>query len=85
MNKVLGVLSILLGLAVGIYNHLFRAANVTKSAVMQLEDSDVTYGLGAGLANSNSGLILSVVALALIAYGIYRYFKKSIKKCCEEK
>ena len=78
MSKVLGILSILIGLVIGIYNHLFRAANVAKSAVLQLEDSDAVYGVGAGLAKTDSATLLTIVSITLIAFGFYCYFKKQI-------
>lgn len=79
MNKAKGLIFIILGIIAGAYNFTFRAANLTSSAVMQLEDSDILYGIGSRLATENTGAFLSVVAIILIAIGLTYYFKQERK------
>jgi len=75
VKKIMGALAVILGIFLMIYNYFFKVSNITKSAVMQLEDSDVMYGIGSRLATTNTSLIFTVISLLLIIYGIYIFNK----------
>jgi len=79
MDKVKGIVFMMFGLLLFGYNYFFRAVHVTSSAVLQLEDSDTLYGIGAGVANSNTSLLLNLVAVLFVCYGVYKYFLKEKK------
>jgi len=79
MNKIKGIIFMLLGLFLLGYNYFFRAVHTTSSAVLQLEDSDVLYGVGAGVANGNISLLLNLLAVIFICYGVYNYYSKEKK------
>ena len=73
---------LLLGLGGIILSNFFKAPMVASTAAMQLEDSNVTYGLTKALVNSNwpiSTLIL-VSSMGLFLYGIYRLSTGNKKK-----
>lgn len=71
IRKLVSILSMLVGCSVGIYNYFFRVSNLTSSAVMQLSDSDVSYGIGQRLATSSNGTVLTLISVGLISYGIF--------------
>jgi len=79
MKKTKGIVFILLGLLLFGYNYFFRATNITSSAVLQLEDSDFLYGIGARATTAPTSFLLNMLALVIICYGVYKFFNKEGK------
>lgn len=75
MKKLKGIALLVMGVLIYVYKTLLVTQNVAGNAVLQLENSDVLYGVGANMATSNVSLILTIVSSVFVVYGAYTLIK----------
>ena len=82
-NKLKYTTGLVVGVLYVLYDTFLKSTNIaSNAAVMQLEDSDVTYATGMALANGTGS---TLVFLESVVVSIYCFFKlflttKEIKK-----
>lgn len=74
IKKAKLIIGLMIGTAMLSYNSIVEQ-NLTSSAVMQLDDSDIVYGLGYKLATANIQPIITIVAMAIIIYSTFNYLR----------
>lgn len=79
MKKFLLYLANAISVVYFLYYWLFATVFTTRSAVMQLEDSDVAYAVGSNWATSSLGSSLVAVAITIVCVTVIHTLLKKRK------
>lgn len=92
MKKIKWATLFTLAVVLMAYNYYLRPVNLAGLAKLQLQDSEVAYGVGSGLASSNTGMVINGLVVLIMTYLIIditifmvRRTKKKGKKATRKK